>query len=136
MAIRSRPTFPASMIADTNFLSGLYRERQSASPGPATEFLRRHRRRPLWTTIISVGELAVMVPPPSLWLFLSRWRVLRLDATAALEAARIDRELIAQGGRLGENDNWIAGIACVTRQPVISRDTAFDRVRGLRRLEY
>lgn len=124
------------MIADTNFLSQLYRERQSGKPGSATEFLRRHRSRPLWTTIISVGELAVMVPPASLWLFLSRWRVLRLDATAALEAARIDRDLIARGGRLGENDNWIAGIACVIRQPVISRDTAFDRVRGLRRLEY
>lgn len=124
------------MIADTNFLSMLYRERHSGNPGPATAFLARNRSRPLWTTIISVGELAVMVRPPSLWLFLSRWRVLRLNSDAALAVAEIDRELIALGGRPGENDNWIAGIARTARQPVISRDAAFDRVRNLRRLDH
>ncbi len=48
----------------------------------------------------------------------------------------MDRELIASGQRLGENDNWIAGFCRYYREPVISRDTAFDRVGGLRRLAY
>ena len=51
-------------------------------------------------------------------------------------AADIDRELIAVGRRLGENDNWIAGFARCYREPLISRDVAFDRVRGLRRIVY
>jgi predicted nucleic acid-binding protein len=51
-------------------------------------------------------------------------------------AAAIDRELIRLGHRLGENDNWIAGFCRYYGQAVISRDAAFDRVRGLRRLDY
>ncbi len=51
-------------------------------------------------------------------------------------AADVDRDLIRTGDRLGENDNWIAGFAKYYREPVISRDIAFDRVRGLRRLSY
>jgi predicted nucleic acid-binding protein len=38
--------------------------------------------------------------------------------------------------RLGENDNWIAGFCRYYAQPIVSRDGAFDRVRGLRRLDY
>ena len=60
--------------------------------------------------------------------------MLRLTPEIALVAAQIDRELIDQ--RLGENDNWIAGFCRYYGQPIISRDTAFDRVRGLRRLSY
>jgi len=40
---------------------------------------------------------------------------------------------IAAGVRPGENDNWIAGFCRYYGQPIISRDAAFDRVRGLRR---
>jgi predicted nucleic acid-binding protein len=51
-------------------------------------------------------------------------------------AASADRELIASGQRLGENDNWIAGFCRYYGQPIVSRDAAFDRVRGLRRIDY
>ena len=51
-------------------------------------------------------------------------------------AADIDRELILTGERLGENDNWIAGFARYYREALISRDAAFDRVRGIRRVTY
>jgi len=68
--------------------------------------------------------------------FLRRYRVLPLTPEIAFAAAEIDRELIEEGGRLGENDNWIAGFCRYYGQPVVSRDTAFDRVRGLRRLNY
>ena len=40
------------------------------------------------------------------------------------------------GGRLGENDNWLAAFCRYYGQPLISRDGAFDRVPGLRRLPY
>jgi predicted nucleic acid-binding protein len=51
-------------------------------------------------------------------------------------AADVDRELMGIGHWLGENDNWIAGFCRYYRQPIISRDAAFDRVPGLRRLAY
>jgi len=54
----------------------------------------------------------------------------------ALTATAVQRELILTGQRLGENDNWIAGFCRYYGQPIISRDGAFDRVRGLRRLDY
>jgi predicted nucleic acid-binding protein len=44
--------------------------------------------------------------------------------------------LMATGSRLGENDNWIAAFCRYYGQPLVSRDQAFDRVRGLRRLIY
>jgi predicted nucleic acid-binding protein len=48
----------------------------------------------------------------------------------------VDRQLIRGGGRLGENDNWIAGFAVYFGMPLASNDEAPDRVRGLRRLAY
>lgn len=43
--------------------------------------------------------------------------------------------MISAGSRLGENDNWIAGFGRYYREPIISRDAAFDRA-GVRRLVY
>jgi predicted nucleic acid-binding protein len=68
--------------------------------------------------------------------FLNRYRILRLSPEIAFTAAAVDRELISGGARLGENDTWIAGFCRYYGQPLISRDRAFDRVRGLRRLNY
>lgn len=103
----------------------------------AQAFLAAHRNQPFLATVISVGEIAAMYPnPEQVRPFLSRYRQLRLTPEIAFAAASVDRELIELGRRLGENDNWIAGFCRYYRQPVISRDTAFDRVRGLRRLDY
>jgi predicted nucleic acid-binding protein len=88
-------------------------------------------------TVVSVGELAVFsTPHQEARLFLQRYRQLRLFPEIAYAAAEVDRELIAQGLRLGENDNWIAGFCRYYGQALISRDVAFDRVPGLRRLAY
>jgi predicted nucleic acid-binding protein len=51
-------------------------------------------------------------------------------------AADLDREMMGLDHRLGENDTWIAGFCRYYPQLVISRDTAFDRVPGLRRIGY
>lgn len=40
------------------------------------------------------------------------------------------RELMAQGLRLGENNNWIPGFCRYYGQSPISRDRAFDRVEA------
>ena len=125
------------MITDTNFLSQLYDEQQAGMEGPAAAFLGRHRQAPFLVTVISLGEVAVIFPEESdARRFLARYRTLRLTPEVAYVAARIDRELLATGGRLGENDNWIAAFCRYYGQPLISRDAAFDRVPGLRRLPY
>jgi len=125
------------MIADTTFLSNLHHEREIGQRGPALSFLARHRNHAILATVISVGELAVIFPDPEdARRFLGNYRVLRLTPEIAFASAAIDRELIQTGDRLDENDNWIAGFCRYYGQRVISRDAAFDRVRGLRRLAY
>jgi predicted nucleic acid-binding protein len=125
------------MICDTNFLTDLYDEQETGLTGPAGTFLAAHRRAPFLITVISFGEAAVIFPDEhDARKFLSRFRTLRLTPEVAYLAARIDRELMATGGRLGENDNWLAAFCRYCGQPIISRDRAFDRVRGLRRLAY
>ena len=59
-----------------------------------------------------------------------------MSKTIAEAAADVDRILVRTGQRLGENDNWIAGFCRYYREPVISRDAAFERVPGLRRVAY
>ena len=125
------------MICDTTFLSDLLRERLDGRPRGALTFLAAHRSQPFLTTVISVGETAAMyAAPEDVRPLLSRYRQLRLTPEIAYAAASVDRELILQGQRLGENDNWIAGFCRYYGQPIVSRDAAFDRVRALRRLEY
>lgn len=125
------------MILDTTFLSDFHREREAARHGPASAFLAARRRDAVMISVISAGEFAVIFDSiQEARLFLSRYRILRLLPEIAYAAAQIDRELIAQGGRLGENDNWIAGFCRYYGQPLVSRDEAFDRVEGLRRLGY
>jgi predicted nucleic acid-binding protein len=125
------------MICDTTFLSDLIHERELGRRGPAAQFLTANRRLPFYTTVISVGEIGAMYDSTEeARLLLARYRQFRLTPEIALVAAAVDHELIQTGGRLGENDNWIAGFCRYYGQPLISRDAAFDRVRGLRRLRY
>src|SRR3974390_2624251 len=117
------------MIADTTFLSDLHQERETGRRGPALQFLARHRTRQLLTTVVSAGELALIFPSTAqARRFLSNYRILRLPPEIAYWGAAVERELIRRGGRLGENDNWIAGFCRYYGQPIISRDLAFDRV--------
>jgi predicted nucleic acid-binding protein len=126
------------MIADTTFLSDFHDEHERGVVGPARRFLAAHRNQPLRTTVISAGEIAVIFPTnQEARNFLSRFCTLKnLFAELAYAAASIDRELIAMGQRLGENDNWIAAFCRYYSEPLISNDAAFDRVAGLRRLAY
>lgn len=126
------------MIADTTFVSELHREFERGQEGPARRFLARHRTDPFWITVITAGELAVIFDTPGeARQFLGKFRTIKhLGMEIAMVAAQVDRELIETGARLGENDNWIAAFCRYYGKPIISRDTAFDRVARLRRLTY
>jgi predicted nucleic acid-binding protein len=126
------------MIADTTWLSDFQHERESGgAPGRASALLAAHRAEKILITVGSIAEIGVIFPSnAAARSFLSGYRVLRLTPEVAWAAADVDRELIERGERLGENDNWIAGFCRYYGQPLVSRDGAFDRVRGLRRLPY
>lgn len=125
------------MIADTTFLIHWMRELQTGRRGTAQSFMAANRPGAVRTCIICVGEAAVVFLRASdAWRYFRAWRIYPLHRGIAEAAADLDRELIRAGGRLGENDNWIAGFALYYREPLISRDAAFDRVPGLRRLAY
>jgi len=125
------------MIADTTFLVHLLAEQRSRRRGPATAFLAGNRNV-VRTSIISLAEVAVSFPTTErAWEYfrMSRWSVYRLHDGVAKAASDLDREL-RNRGRLGGNDNWIAGFCRYYREPVISLDQAFDHVPGLRRISY
>lgn len=125
------------MIADANFISDFVREKRRDIVGPARSFFAAHRNDPIRTTIVSVGEVLPLFRRNfEGWEWLSQWKIYRLHQGIVDAAADVDRELIAAGNRLGENDNWIAGFARYYREPIISRDQDFDRVTELRRVGY
>jgi predicted nucleic acid-binding protein len=125
------------MLLDTNFLIDLEEETAAARVGRARAFLGRHRNRIAFVSVISLGELAAgMEDNESTRRFLSRFRVASLKPEMALRAAAVDRALLAQGLRLGENDTWLAGVALYYGVPIVSADSDFDRVDGLRRISY
>ena len=125
------------MIADTTFLIHFHREGLAGQRGPARTFFAAHRQAQIRTSIVSLGEIASGFGVSwEAWDYFKRWTVLPLHRGVAEAAADVDREMMAIGQRLGENDNWIAGFCRYHRQPVISLDAAFDRVPGLRRLAY
>ena len=110
---------------------------QEELAGPARAFLARNRTETIRTSVISIGEVAVAFPSSAeAWEYFKQWKVYPLHRGIVDAAADVDRELIASGQRLGENDNWIAGFCRYYREPVISRDQAFDRVPRLRRVAY
>ena len=125
------------MIADTNFVSDLLKERGRKLRGPALEFFAAHRSDNIRVSIITIGELAPWFRfSPEVWPAMKRWTIYRLHDGIVNAAADVDRELTKAGRRLGENDNWIAGFCRYYRMPVLSRDLDFDRVPGLRRVHY
>jgi predicted nucleic acid-binding protein len=125
------------MILDTTFLIDLHQEQARRREGPASVFLARIRAARVRVTIISAGELAAGFEDLRVAReFLSRFPLIRLFPEAAFEASRIDRELMQEGRRLGENDNWIAGIARYYGEGLISNDSAFERVAGLKVYRY
>jgi len=125
------------MIADTTFLIQFANEGLEERRGPARMFFAAHRKEIIRTCIVSLGEVAVgFQTSAAAWEYFKWWKIYGLQRGVAVAAADVDRELAAQGRRLGENDNWIAGFCRFYREPVVSADVAFDRVPRLRRIAY
>ena len=125
------------MIADTTFLIHFYQEGQARRRGPARAFFAQHRTEPIRSCIVSLAEIAPSFDTSvEAWEYFNKWKIYGMHRGIAEAAADVDREMIRLGQRLGENDNWISGFCRYYREPIISRDGAFDRVRGLRRLVY
>jgi predicted nucleic acid-binding protein len=88
-------------------------------------------------SIVTWGELAVGFESSAEMDYLFRGaRILHLHVQVAWEASRIERELRDQGGKLGENDNWIAATARIWGLRLVSRDEAFARVPNLDIISY
>jgi predicted nucleic acid-binding protein len=125
------------MLLDTQFLIALERELDAVTIGPARRFLGSRRSAPVLVSTVSIGELAAgMNTNDAARRLVSRFRRVNLFTEVALAAADIDRQLIGLGLRLGENDTWLAGTARYYGVPIVSNDTDFDRVPGLRCLRY
>ena len=102
-----------------------------------TTFLAEHRGEFIRTSIISVAEVAVgFEGSAAAWEYFKWWNIYALHRGIAEAAADVDREMVAVGRRLGENDNWIASFCRHYHEPLISADAAFDRVPHLRRIVY
>ena len=125
------------MMLDTTFLIDLERELETDRVGRARRFLGERRNQPVAVSVISLGEFAASMPDnETAREFVSIFHVLHMKPEIGLAGAEVDRFLIRAGGRLGENDTWLAGTARYYGIPIISNDRAFDRVPGLRRIAY
>jgi predicted nucleic acid-binding protein len=62
-----------------------------------------------------------------------RFQVLAVTDATAVAYATLRVELKRKGGPIPANDAWIAALALQHRMPVLSRDSHFDSVSGLRR---
>ena len=125
------------MMLDTTFFIDLERELETDRVGRARRFLGERRNQPVAVSVISLGELAASMPDnETAREFVSIFHLLHMKPEIGLAGADVDRFLIRAGGRLGENDTWLAGTARYYGIPIISNDRAFDRVPGLRRIAY
>jgi predicted nucleic acid-binding protein len=125
------------MFLDTTFLIDVSVEAEAAIIGRARRWIARNRHRQLWTTVISIGEVAAgFRSNAAARKLLAAYQIARLHPEIAYMAADIDRELMKTGERLGENDNWIAAFSRYYGEPLVSNDLAFDRVQGIRRIAY
>jgi tRNA(fMet)-specific endonuclease VapC len=62
--------------------------------------------------------------------------ILLVDRTTAVFYAQVRQELKTQGTPFPYHDVWIAGLAKQHDFAIISRDTHFDQVRGIRRVSW
>ena len=125
------------MIVDTTFVSDLLHERWRGRPAAASALLAKRRAQSFRLTIINAGEISVLFEDSvAAWDWLQDWPMYRLHPGIMDCAADLDRTMIGLGQRLGENDTWIAGFALYFREALVSRDAAFDRVSGIRRISY
>ena len=123
-------------LLDSTFLIDLHDDLRRGD-GAAKRFMRQHHTQPMVITPITATEYAVGIRHErEVRRFLRRFRLVPLGRDLALVAARVDREQMAKGRRLGENDTWQAAVALHFDLTLISGDSDFAKVGGLKRIDY
>ena len=126
-----------ALILDTNAVSALA-ERDVG-------LIRRIQSAPrLCVTLISLGEYHYGISKSrkrkelAAWLdaFLERAEVLTPSLSTLQHYADIRRELKLAGTPIPANDCWIAALVREHKMPIVSKDHHFDRVGGIRRLDW
>jgi len=125
------------MILDTNAVSALAEK--------DTDLIRRIQSAPrLCVSLISLGEYHYGISQSrkrkelTVWLdaFLVRVEVLTPTLSTVPHYADIRRELKLAGTPIPANDCWIAALVREYKMPIVSNDHHFDKVDGIRRLDW
>jgi len=125
------------MILDTNALSAL-----AEKDAGLIEKIRTAPR--LFVTLISLGEYHYGIQNSRKKKELSQWLALFLEKAEVLSPgletlphyASIRHELKMAGTPIPANDCWIAALVRQQKLPIVSRDQHFDKVNGIRRLDW
>ncbi len=123
------------MILDTNAVSALAME--DAGVIEALEGSDRHH-----LPVIVVGEYRFGLAGLRRGLELQKWFellvaesiILFVELETAVHYAKVRAELKRAGTPIPANDIWLAALAREHGLPIVSRDTHFDRVRGIKRV--
>lgn len=126
-------------LLDTNFLIDLHAElrRRDSVDGPARRFMRANKTVPMAITPVTATEYAAGIRNErEARRFLRRFRMIAFGRDIALFASRVDREQIASGLRLGENDTWQAAVALRFGLTIVTDDADFAKVPQIKRRSY
>lgn len=125
------------MILDTHAVSALAEK--------DAELIRCIQSAPrLCVTLISLGEYSYGMSQSrkrkelAAWMdaFLYRAEVLTPTLSTLQPYADIRSELKLAGTPIPANDCWIAALVREFKMPIVSKDHHFDKVRGIRRLDW
>ncbi len=125
------------MILDTNAVSAI-----ADGEASAMEIAGRANRLAVPVTVLGEYRLGIAQsrhrPLYESWLreWISAVAVLDIDEETAHSYAAIGMELKKKGRPIPSNDLWIAAACRQHSLPILSRDTHFDLVPGLRRLDW
>jgi predicted nucleic acid-binding protein len=121
------------LLFDTSALIDLEAELCEKRVGPVRAFMGRHLGEDLACSTITIGELAVGSRESAARILTRRLRKIPVSEAIAYRAADLDRSLVGNGQRLGENDTWIAATALYYSATLVHIDADFLRVKGLKR---
>ena len=125
------------MILDTNALSALL-DKDTA----LLKVIRQSRELALPVIVLGEFRFGIGVSRRrdqyEAWLRrdLSLFHVLPVVEKTSVYYAAIRSELKASGSPIPANDAWIAALARQHQMPIVTRDTHFDRVTNIQRLDW
>ena len=127
----------AGLVLDTNALSAI----ADGEPAIAPYF---EREGDLCVPVIVLGEYRFGILESRRRVDYERWlaelllncRLLEISEETANWYARIRLQLKTAGKPIPSNDLWIAALCRQHSLPLLSRDTHFDHVRGMERLDW